>query len=320
MRRDRDKARGFAHARFDRATRIFLVLVVLSGISFNSARSAESKRVTLDEWGVTIEYRASDEKVASEVASICRESLPRLSGELGLSRVGPFHVFLVPDVGEYERKLRLRLPKWGIAFAFPEVRIMIVDVPRATNAWNSLDKVIPHEISHMLLAERTPGARMPLWFMEGLAQWQAREWTVVESWHLMEDVWGNRVPGLDQIESVMPADESQARDAYRVAYSAFQFRFGDQFERLPGFLDEIVRRGDFRGAFEAYWRETEGQFAARFGEYLSSKYKNNLFVFQTGPLFTLASLLFIVVLFKTWLANRRRLKRMADEERNWPGS
>ncbi len=320
MRRVRDRTRGAAHARFDRTIRIFLILIALSGVSFNSARSADSKRVTLDEWGVTIEHRASDEKVASEVASICREALPRLSSELGLATVEPFHVFLVPDVGDYERKLGLRLPSWGIAFAFAEDRIMIVDVPRATNAWNSLDKVIPHEISHMLLAQRAPGVRMPLWFMEGLAQWQAREWTVVESWRLMEDVWGNRVPGLDQIESAMPADENQARDAYRVAYSAFQFRFGDQPELLPGFLDEVVRRGDFGEAFESYWKETEGQYAARFDEYISSKYKNNLLVFQTGPLFTLASLLFIVVLFKTWLANRRRLKRMADEERDGPRS
>jgi hypothetical protein len=320
MRPDRDRPRVFARARIRLAVRAFLTLVILASSSHSAAERVETKRIALDEWGVVIEYRAQDEKIAAEVSRIFRQAIPRASRELGLRATGPFRVFLLPDVEAYQRRVGFRLPRWGVAFAFAEQQIMIVDVPRAAGAWNTLEKVIPHELSHLLLAQRAPGVGFPLWFMEGLAQWQAREWSILESWRLMEAVWGNRAPPLDQIAGAMPTDETSARDAYRVAYAGFQHRFDGHPERISDFLDEVVRRGDFAEAFRHYWRESEGDYAARFAEYLGSKYRTKLLLFQTGPLFTLASVLFIVVVFKTWVANRRRLKRMSGDEGERPAS
>jgi hypothetical protein len=283
-----------------------------------AAGAESSERITLDEWGVVIEFRAADRKVASEVASICRKSLPPLSRELGLAAVEPFHVFLLSDVKAYEERMGFSLPSWGVAFAFPGNNIVLVDVPRATKAWDTLDKVIPHELSHLLLGQRTGDVRFPLWFMEGLAQWQAGEWSVMESWRLTEAVWGNRAPALGRVVSYMPADENLARDAYRVSYEAFQYRFDEHTERLGDFLEEVVKRGDFGEAFAGFWNETEGQFYARFDEHLARKYSSPLMLFQTGPLFTLASVLFVIVAIRIWIRNRRKLQRMEAAERGGP--
>jgi hypothetical protein len=296
------------------------MLVVAAACPRAAAGSENTERMTLDEWGVVIEFRAADRKVASEVASICRRSLPPLSRELGLHAIEPFHVFLLSDVKAYEERMGFSLPSWGVAFAFPGVNVVVVDVTRATRAWDTLDKVIPHELSHLLLGQRARGARFPLWFIEGLAQWQANEWTVMESWRLMEAVWGNRAPALGRVVSYMPADESLARDAYRVSYAAFQYRFDERTERLGDFLDEVAARGDFGEAFTGFWNETEGQFQARFDEYLARKYSSPLMLFQTGPLFTLASVLFVIVVIRIWIRNRRKLRRMEAAERGGPPS
>ncbi len=282
------------------------------------AGSTETKRLTLDRYGVTVDYRASDERVATAVASICEERIPVLADELGLATVHPFGVVLIPDIKEYEERVGFTLPPWGIAFAFTENGVVLVDVKRATNAWNSLERVIPHELSHMLLAQRVPGVRMPLWFVEGLAQWQAREWSVLESWRLMESVWTNDAPRLEQLVFALPANERRTREGYRVAYAAFEHRFGKRIDLLPEFLDQVARRGDFGEAFEAYWNEDEHAYYARFTEHLESKYKSGLMIFQTGPLFTLVSVLFILVVLRTWLRNRRKLKRMEKAEEEWP--
>ena len=293
-------------------------IVLLTAVPSLGVENEIAKRITLDPWGVTIEFRAADERVASEVAAICSKALPSLSHELGLASVGPFQVFLIPDIKAYEERVGLALPPWGVAFAFPGHRLMLVDVPRAANAWNTLEKVIPHELSHLLLAERVGSVRFPLWFMEGLAQWQAGEWSMVESWRLMESVWGNRSPSVGRVVEYMSANEDRARDAYRVSYAAFQYRFDEHTERLGEFLDEVVRRADFGEAFDAYWNESEAQFYARFDEYIARKYGTPLMLFQTEPLFTLASVLFVIVVLRSWFRNRRKLKRMEEAERERP--
>lgn len=285
-----------------------------------AAASVETKRMTLDPYGITIDYRAGDERVAKEVASIFERRTPGLARELGLGAVRAFHVVLVPDIREYEERIGFTLPPWGVAFAFPQNGLVLVDVKRATDAWNSLDKVIPHETSHMLLVQRVPGVRMPLWFVEGLAQWQAREWSVVESWRLMESVWNNSAPRLGDMVYAVPSAERRAREAYRVAYAAFQHRFDKRMDRLSGFLDEVARRGDFGEAFEAWWGEEEAAYTARFAKHLESKYKSGLMLFQTGPLFTLLSVLFVLVVASKWLRTRSKLRRMGEAERGWTGS
>ncbi|MEJ2720712.1 MAG: hypothetical protein P8181_06170, partial [bacterium] len=155
----------------------------------------------------------------------------------------------------------------------------------------------------------------PLWFMEGLAQWQANEWSVLESWRLMEAVWGNRAPTLAQISSALPADETGARTAYRIAYTGFVERFAGRTEALPAFLDEVVQRGDFGDAFTAFWGESEYEFAARFAEDLDHKYRSRLLIFQTGPLFTVLAFFFLFVMLRIWFRNHRKLQEMEQRER-----
>ncbi len=319
MNMERRRRRGQADACVTRVVSLMLAAAVLSGLySTPRAEPQETERLVLERYGVAIEYRREDGRVASKVAEICEKTLPDLSRELGLKNVQPFHVFLIPDIRAYEERMGFGLPPWGVAFAFGDNQIMLVDVKRATSAWNSLEKVIPHEISHLLLAQRTHGIPMPLWFVEGLALWQAREWSVLESWRLMESVWTNEAVAVDRIVSVMPREENRARGAYRVSYAAFQERFDEHMELLPAFLEEVVREGDFGKAFESTWKESEGQFYARFSERLESRYGSKLMLFQVGPLFTLLSVLFLAAFAVRRLKNRRKLKKMEDGERERP--
>jgi hypothetical protein len=291
-----------------------LVALVLLFASYAAAQP-ETTVTNVENYPVAIEYEPGDEKVADKVSEICAESIPRLAGELGLTTLEPFHVLLVADIEAFQSHNQIRLPQWGIAFAFMENQLMVVDVKRATTSWNSLERVIPHELSHLLVAQKVGAVAMPRWFVEGLAMWQAREWSLLDNWRLMEAVWGNRAPGLGHITHTMPPYESGARDAYRVAYRGFTARFDDGMDALPAFLEEIARADDFSLAFSNFWTESEYDYYGRFNKSLYRRYKSRLLLFQAGPLFSVVAVLFLFVVLRIRIRNRKKLRKMEDIDR-----
>ena len=295
------------------------LLILLLALALPGAAVAEERSMRVEGLPILILYDEANPRVADKVASVASDAAPRLLAELGLDAMAPIRIVLVSDMDAFRREGNVRLPTWGIAFALMDNQVMLVDVMRATGAMNRLEKVIPHELSHLLVAQRVNGNTLPIWFVEGLAMWQAREWSLLEHWRLMEAVWGRRAPTLWQIRAGLPREEALVRDAYRVAYIGFTERFQDRMERLPEFLSQIVGAGDFTAAFEAFWGETELAYSERVGRDLHARYHTGLLLFQTGPLFTIVAILFVFVVLRIYIRNRLKLRRMEDGDQ-WPES
>jgi hypothetical protein len=262
---------------------------------------------------VVIVFEPRNEKVARRVAEICEERMYELAAQLGMTELPPIRVEIADDLAPYRSRLGGTLPRWGVAFALMGRSTMIVDVKRATQAWNSLETVIPHELSHLLIAERLGGSPLPVWFLEGLAKWQAGEWTMVDGWQLMNAVWSNQAPKLWQIQDSYPAGEEQARNAYRVSYAAFTYRFGEDFDRLPVLLDAVDRSRSFERAFSAVFHETPMAYYARFHKHLEKKYHSPLLLFQSGPLFSILAALFLILAGTLFVRKYIRMRNMPDD-------
>jgi len=307
-----------------RRAALFVVaaLLLIAGVP-NSAQAAPGQRLVLelDDHPVRIYYQRDDERVAKRVAEIYVDRIDELCDQLGLSSSPPIEIDVVDDIGAYSRRFGNDLPTWGVAFALMGQGRMVVDVARATRAWNSLESVIPHELSHLLVAARTAGVPLPLWFVEGLAQWQAGEWSMIDSWQLMNAVWSNQAPKLWRLQNQYPVGEEAARSAYRISYAAFTRLFEGRTDDVPAFLDEAVRRADFKEAFVEFFGEYPMSFYVRFHDQIQAKYHSRLLVFQSGPLFSILAAAFLVLGIRFFLRKRRRLKEMADETAGsgWPG-
>lgn len=284
---------------------LLLLLLLLAG-------QARAELMRLDAAPVEVHYEPGSERVAKHVAKIIARDIHELADEIGLAHIRPIRVEVAQDIRPYRRAMS-GLPVWGVAFALLGEQMIVVDVPRATNAYNSLDKIIPHELSHLLVAQRVGNARFPVWFLEGLAMWQAGEWTLVDGWQLMNSVWSKDTPRLWQIVNEYPAGETRARAAYRVSYAAFTGLFEDDFTRLPGFLEDVSATS-FEEAFVRLTGETMEVWMARFQDDLERRYHSRLFVFQTGPLFSIAAVVFLLVGLRFYLRKRRRLRELAEEE------
>ena len=275
---------------------------------------ASAGMIRLEKAPVEVHFEQRSERVARRVAEIIERDVDDLAVEIGLERVQPFRVEVVDDMRPYRHALRETLPVWGVAFALLEEQVIVVDVKRATRAYNTLDKVIPHELSHLLFAQRVGPTRFPVWFLEGMAQWQAGEWSLLDNWQLMNAVWSKDTPTLWQIMNQYPAGETRARSAYRVSYAAFTDLFKDDFTRLPEFLDHAAITGSFEEAFVHHAGETMEVWMAGFQERLERRYHSRLLVFQTGPLFSIAAVVFMLVALRAWLRKRRRMRELAEEE------
>ncbi len=307
--------RGHGPVVCSQALAIVLVAAILAPVTAAGAGQFDLEHsIPVRSYPVRVFYSEKNKKIAHRIAEICEERIPVLAGALGLNAVAPFQIQVIPDLKPYQRRAQNDLPTWGIAFAFMESQVMLVDAKRAASAWNSLEKVIPHELSHLLLAQRVAPVPMPLWFVEGLAQWQAGQWSVLENWRLMNAVWSGKTPSLGRIAAAFPAAEMQARDAYRISYAAFTFRFENGLEELPQFLSLLAETRSFTDAFVAQWNESIIEFYVRFHETVQKRYHSRLLIFQTGPLFTIIAVLFLFIFIRVKLRNRRKLKKMERSE------
>jgi hypothetical protein len=138
----------------------FLPLILgslLTLLLFGPAHAAPDTRHVseLDAHPVRIYYENDEKRVAERVAEICEELMDELCGELGLRSSPPIEIDIVDDVGRYRRRFGGDMPRWGVAFALMGEGRMVVDAVRATRAWNQLESVIPHELSHLLVGTRT---------------------------------------------------------------------------------------------------------------------------------------------------------------------
>ncbi len=288
-----------------------------------AGRAADKTELTrsLAPLPVTIRYENRYGRVADKVSDICRSEIPRIASELGLSTIAPIEIVVTADARSYDASLQQEMPTWGIAFAILEEQRILVDVNRATRSYNSLDEVVPHELSHLLVYQRVPRVRFPIWFLEGLAQWQAREWSLVDSWQLMNAVWSGDSVRLSAMSWFYPAGEQQAQVAYRVAYAAFTELFNDVgFDKLPEFLAEVDRTKDFTEAFKDYWGFSVDEYDAYFRNELEKRYHSKLLLFQDEPLFAFAAVLFLAVILRHYFRRRRRYREMeAEEATGFPG-
>lgn len=297
-----------------RALRAWIAtLSCIATLTFAANGDAQPNTRVLEALPVTIHYEPRYRRVADKIAEICQAEIPRIAGELGLVHVSPIEVVVTNDARRYTSGNTSELPEWGVAFALLDEQRILVDVDRATRAYNSLDEVVPHEISHLLLRQRVPLVEFPIWFNEGLAQWQAREWSLVDGWGLMQDVWTGETPRLIDVSARYPKGEVRAEAAYRVSYAAFTELFATTgFGALPAFLAEVERAGDFRTGFQRYWQFDVDDFASYFHDELEKRYRTNALAFQSGPVLAFAAVLFIAVLVRQGIKRRRKFAQLDE--------
>lgn len=127
----------------------------------------------LSDGGVSVYWTGQDTVLGQLALDVVAETWPRLTAVIPVETMPTFRVYVYPSVNELQAAMQLagRGWEWVGAQFIPESNTIIVAAGNANTAAFDLRQSIPHELSHLLLAQATGASyeNTPKWLDEGLA-------------------------------------------------------------------------------------------------------------------------------------------------------
>ncbi len=174
----------------------------------------------------------------------------RLAMELtGLEQPGPsIRVILAPEGSP----LAMRVPAWVSGYAAGEAGVIVLLAERVPSyPYGSIEAVLSHELSHVLVARAARGRPVPRWFDEGLAMVVADRWDLEDRARLVWAMVGGRQVSRAELKGLFRQDAASARRAYVLSAAFVRHLLQQWGPQVPGQILALVAQDiPFARAFE----------------------------------------------------------------------
>lgn len=211
-------------------------------------------------------------------------------------------------------QLGIRLPEWGGGGALGRDSIFIpVDVSYAFFR-SDLNKVLTHEMVHIVISRKYGNIRVPRWFHEGMAMALSGEIDSEAQIVLSKAVLTRSLVHLDSIKNVNRFTRDKAHLAYAQSHYAVQFllqKYGQDL--LVELLEEIKKRYSFDAACLQVFGLTSFEIDTLVRKEIKEKY-HYLFFFEEAFLWYGILLLAITGFIATIIRKKIRRKEMEQQE------
>ncbi len=239
-------------------------------------RSIEDERFswkTISDKGITVNWRRGDDLFGREILNTADTALDRLSDSMGISRPDTIGLWIYPTAEDVQDAL-VYSSEWAGGVAFPDYGITIIGVAPGEETWQN--RVIPHELAHLVVGVRTfncRGVHLPTWLNEGLARYAEDNVAQTELEQLEEALANGRLPALRSLAGGFSAYGGSAALSYTQSHRVVQFlieEFGaEQMSELlltmqSGLqIDDALEQvyGFDTDGLDAEWRGTTGYAA-----------------------------------------------------------
>lgn len=269
---------------------------------------------------VTWEYPARASSVIDDLAPIVPSAWARLERELGADVEDTLRVRVGTNPDEMRRLAPARAPPppYASGVAYPARGLVLLTLT-APESWDrpDLERVLVHELAHVVLFRAAGGRAVPRWLTEGVAIHQAGEASLERVRVLGAAAVAGRVIPLEQLSAGFPSRPHQVNLAYAESADFVRWLLDreDGAERF-GRLMASLRAGDpFERAVRRAYAMTLPSLELGWRESLSERFQALPLLIGSGGLWTLVSLLLIVA----YLRRRRQRKKTlakweADEQ------
>ncbi len=243
--------------------------------------------------------------------------LPRIESSLGMRATSRFRMVLIP-VGPIEdpdlRRIDASVPWWAAGYTIPSLRLCVIRMSMAGRyPYGSIEAVLAHEVTHLMLHDS--GARIPLWFEEGIATAEGRRFEFRDMLAFSGSLLTADLPRLAELDSSFHASAAEAQLAYAGSHAFVARTIRDHG---PAVVRNILRVSR-EMPFEVAWEQVTG---TSLGRAESAWRRTSLIRYRWIPLLTASSTLWIAIMLlsivvgarKRAVAQRTR-ERWAREER-----
>jgi WD40 repeat protein len=219
-------------------------------------------------------YYPELEKHLERVASYAESAYQRVSAELKHDLADRVPLILFKTQSEFqEQHVSGELPEGVLAFAEPERNRMVLPIDEPPD---QLYRLITHELTHIFEFDIIPrgiiGEGLPLWVDEGLSDYMAGYWNVLDLMAVRDAALTDNVPRMSNFQTAALS----GRTPYSLGHATFEFieaKWGK--EGLRQFLFSLRKSvlGGGESAYEEALKVKPEEFDELFERYLKDRFK-----------------------------------------------
>jgi len=262
------------------------------------------------------------EGAARNIQEVAEEFYPKVTSDLGYSTNRKITIWFCESQKEFNRAVNAPIQDWAAGAAYPlRARIVIRDPASLNNKKINLSRLVKHEITHVVFGLYIGRnlKHVPRWFNEGVAMYEADEWTYGHYWIMLTGALSNSLIPLYELAQDFPQNESQARMAYTQSCSIVTYmteKYGSDSLRQCIRLIAEGRSIDeaMAGAIgiDTIWLER------KWLKDLKKRYKWVSLVTSWVVLWGFVVLVALLAYWRRRLKNRRIIRQWEEEEELWP--
>jgi hypothetical protein len=287
--------------------RILLWVVVLGVVVRAGAQERPWRR--LERGDIAVLCHAGDIQFASQVMVMAEEVLPKIAGDLGLSRVGKVKIVVASSDAEFSSLTGESIPEWGAGAADAGGSTVFLKSPRFARLESNLRQIVMHELSHVALGMALNGKPVDRWFDEGFAQYVSGEENLRNSILFARSLLAGDVLDLNEVNDVLTFRREKAALAYEESRTAVAYLVEKFGESVLLQIVEAVKDGMKMDAalhsrtgmdffhFQSEWRQT-------------MKRRYLWYVLLDFPL--MFSVVLITLFFAAFFITRKRIRKKKE--------
>ena len=195
-----------------------------------------------------------------------------------------------------------RVPRWAAAVAYPRLGLIVMGPRLLVASRSEITGLLAHEYSHLALAHATKFHALPTWFVEGVADLQARRTSLSGPFSFEPSL------PLSQLHHRFPSRDDRAGFAYDQSRDFVAFLLAMGSSRDFRKLVRLVARGV---PFERAVQRVYGRPLKSLRESWRSNWRYRKVIV---PLFTSGALLWILAAFLLVAGHRRRRRQLREFE------
>ncbi len=261
-------------------------------------------------------YQPGSENLLENIVPHLEPELSRIGKQLDSYPSGPIKLVLAPDPRSFMEMQGGGISPWVSGMAYPSRSTIMVRPLRGREIrHSSINGVISHEISHIVLHHKMGELSPPKWVDEGVAVFMGSETFWSRSNRLMPIALTGRHIPFKALHSSFPRDPDGAATAYAQSGSFVSFLYNEYGPAsFLDFLDRVKAGAETEAALQASFNLPLSQLEKAWLKEVKKSYWLVAVFSGGGLLWFFISLLFIFAYIKKRRQNRDRKRLLSGEE------